>query len=86
MGNYLFLLLILACPLMMIWMMRGGHSHGSHTDGGQAQGHEGRCDHGHSDSSASTDDLRRQREELDRLIEEREQSESELTPAGSAKR
>ena len=60
MGDYLFLLLLLACPLMMVWMMRSGHG-----------GHSG---HGHSSSTSSTpvDDLRRQRCELDRMIEERE--------------
>ena len=53
MGNYLFLLLILACPLMMVFMMRG------------------RRGHGHGDSSASIDELRRQREQLDGEIEQR---------------
>jgi hypothetical protein len=53
-GTALFFLLILACPLMMIFMMRG---HG---------GHE------HRDVSASVDELRRQRDELDREIAARE--------------
>ena len=57
-GTALFLLLILACPLMMIFMMRG-HGHGG--------GHE------HRDASAaSVDELRRQRDELDREIVARE--------------
>lgn len=52
----LFFLLILACPLMMIFMMRG-HGHGN---GGE---------HEHRDPSAtSVDELRRQRDELDREI------------------
>lgn len=50
----LFFLLILACPLMMIFMMRG------HGNGGE---------HEHRDPSAtSVDELRRQRDELDREI------------------
>jgi hypothetical protein len=73
MGNYLFLLLILACPLMMIWMMRGMHGgRGSKADEGYAKRHAAGCSHGHSDPSASLDDLRSQRDELDREIEERE--------------
>ena len=73
MSQYLFLLLVLACPLMMIFMMRGhGHGHGaSHGDG--ESGHTG-CNHGGHDREepASVDDLRRQRDELDRQIAERE--------------
>ena len=52
-----FLLLVLACPIGMWLMMRGGHGgHGMH---GQRP-------------SASVDDLRRQREQLDREIASRE--------------
>jgi Spy/CpxP family protein refolding chaperone len=72
MGNYFFLLLILVCPLMMVFMMRGhrGHrGHGGRADRGQAQGHTG--GHGHDDPSASIDELRHQREQLDSEIEER---------------
>jgi len=58
-GTALFLLLILACPLMMIFMMRG-HS-----------GHDGGHEH-HDPSTASVDELRRQRDELDREIAARE--------------
>lgn len=66
MREALFVVLVLACPLMMIWMMRGhGHGHGA---GGPEQHHNG---HEH----ASTDDLRRQRADLDRAITEREQFE-----------
>jgi hypothetical protein len=77
MREVLFIALVLACPLMMVFMMRGGHGHGGgHADGG----HGG---HDHAPREASIDDLRGQRDELDRLIEEREQadSERELTPA-----
>jgi Protein of unknown function (DUF2933) len=66
------LLLVLACPLMMVLMMRG---HGG--------GHAGSRDHEAGPREASTDELRRRRAELDRLIEEREQgSERELTSNG----
>ena len=58
-GTALFLLLILACPLMMVFMMRG---HGGHAGGHQH----------HDPSTASVDDLRRQRDELDREIATRE--------------
>ena len=62
-GTALFLLLILACPLMMIFMMRG-HGHG----GG----------HGHVDASAaSVDELRYRRDELDREIAARELDSSD---------
>lgn len=75
-----FLLFVLACPLMMMLMMRGGHGHGGH--GGDAPG----CHGGdkHEDTPAeSTDDLRRRREELDRAIAEREATEEhELAPTG----
>ncbi len=83
MGNYLFLLLILACPLMMIFMMRGMHGrHGGDSSHGLAQRHTG--GHGPSDSSASLDELRRQRENLNRQIEEREAEEQ--TPVGGGRR
>jgi hypothetical protein len=76
------LLLVLACPLMMMLMMRG-HGHGG-GHGGHAGGCHGGHDHEAEPREASTDDLRRRRDELDRLIEEREQgSERELTPTGS---
>jgi hypothetical protein len=76
-----FVLLVLACPLMMMLMMRGGHGHG----GGHA-GHAGGCHGGHDHGGAretSTDDLRRPRAELDRQIAEREQngSERDLEPS-----
>ena len=70
MSSYLVLLLILACPLMMVWMMRGGHGHSA--DGG----------HAHDDSGASLDELRRQHEQLGREIEAREAEEESPTPAG----
>jgi hypothetical protein len=60
MGQYLLFLLILACPLMMVFMMRGGHGHG----------------HAHGSSGAqepsSLDELHRRRDELDQEIAARE--------------
>ena len=62
------LLLVLACPLMMILMMRGhGHGHAG-SDHGNGRKHE---HHGHNE--ASTEELRRLRDELERVIAEREQ-------------
>lgn len=81
MRELLLIVLVLACPLMMVLMMRG-HGHG-----GGHSGHVGGCHAGHDHEpeprEASTDDLRRRRDELERLIEEREQdSERALTPTG----
>jgi len=70
-ANYLFLLLVLACPLMMVWMMRGGH--GAHGAGGHDSSH-------HEEPQGSLEELRARRDELDRVIEERESSER--APAG----
>jgi Protein of unknown function (DUF2933) len=83
-----FVLLVLACPLMMMFMMRGGHGHG---DQG---GHAGGCHGGHGREpeprETPTDDLRRQRAKLDREIKHREQwepqPERELEPTGWGKR
>ena len=96
MGNYLYFLLILACPLAMFFMMRGmggmGRSHGGSADGGHGQG--GSADGGHAtsghnaglgyglnDSGSSLDKLRRQRDDLDRQIEEHE-AEGKTPAAG----
>ena len=67
-----FLLIVLACPLMMVFMMRGGHAHGEPTE----------------PAETSMDDLRRRRAELDRLIDERENADSErkLTSWGGSRR
>lgn len=67
MSTYLFLLLVLACPLMMWLMMRGGHGHG-HGAHGLGGGHR---EQGHNGSD-SIDDLRRRRDELEREIAARE--------------
>lgn len=58
----LFFLLILACPLMMMFMMRG-HGHGGHGDGPNA---------GHEPATNSLDDLKRRRSALDDEIASRE--------------
>ena len=80
--NNLFLLFLLACPLMMIFMMRGMHGgHGDNADNGHEQTAGDSNGQADPDSSSSLDDLRRQRDELDRQIEEREGEE--LTPVGS---
>ena len=83
-----FIALVVACPLLMIWMMRGGHGHGADAGGVHEHDHSGCGGHGQadSDSSVSLDELRRQRDELDRSIEEREAEEQSLTPAGGARR
>ena len=59
MSNLLLFLLVLACPLAMWFMMRGGHGHGGHA-------------HSHGSGPASIDDLRRRREDLDQEIAARE--------------
>jgi hypothetical protein len=80
-STLLFLLIVLACPLMMVVMMRG--MHGGH-------GAQGDHDHGSPSEPAETsvDDLRRRRAELDRMIDERESgaSERELTSWGGGRR
>ena len=59
MSNYLLFLLVLACPVVMWLMMRGGHGHGSPA-------------RSHSDGPASIDELRRRRDDLDQEIAARE--------------
>ena len=81
MRDALIIALALACPLMMVFMMRG------HGNGSSAGGHGG-CHGGHNDENVTTlsaDGLRRRRDELDRLINEQEQAEqrsASLTSAG----
>lgn len=69
MRELLFLLLVLACPLAMFLMMRGGHGHGGHGHTTSALGDE---------QWLSAEELRRRRGELDRLIEERERAETRV--------
>lgn len=80
----LLLLLLLACPLMMFFMMRGMHGgHGGNANSGHAHG-AGGCDDDHagSDPTTSLDELRRRRDELDRQIEQREAGERAPVGAG----
>lgn len=81
MRELLFIALVLVYPLMMIVMMRG-HGHRGHA------GHiRGRHDHGDTSfEPKSAAELRRQRDELDRLIEEREVEEETPTPIGGVRR
>lgn len=67
MSRLLILALVLACPLMMLWMMRG-HRRGGH--GGDGDTRDA------SMQERSTTELRRRRDELDRLIEQRETEEA----------
>ena len=72
------LLLVLACPLMVVLMMRGhghGRGHSGHL-GGRHGGRDGELE----PREMSADELRRRRDALALLIEEREQdSERDLT-------
>lgn len=71
-GTIFLVLLLLACPLMMVFMHRGGHAgHVSH------EAHHARgVDH----DTPSLDDLRHRRDELDAEIEllEREQPKASI--------
>ncbi len=75
-GTLLILLLLLACPLLMVWMMRGHGGHGGHASHGAGHGHV----HGDADEMSGTgalDELRRRRAELDAEIAQLEHSETE---------
>ena len=74
MPQALYFLLLLACPLAMVLMMRAMH-------GGHGQ-HSGADDH-HEPDEVSLDDLRARRSELERKIADRELSES---PPADARR
>jgi DUF2933 family protein len=78
MSTYLFLLLVLACPLMMMFMMRG--MHGGHV---HDPGNTGNQDARRS-ANLSLDEMRRRRDELDCEIREREEEAQE--PVGSGRR
>ena len=81
------LLLVLACPLMMMWMMRGGHGHGHGHGSDNHGGHDHDAVQAPPMRERSTKGLRELRDEIDQMIEEREQGEREQsereTPVGS---
>jgi hypothetical protein len=79
-GNLFILLLLLACPLMMVWMMRGHGGHSGHASHGAGHGPM----HDVADeTSGSLDELRRRRDEFDAEITRLEQAETETkAPAG----
>ena len=66
MKDLLLIALILACPVAMAWMMSRGHGHGSAAGGHSA----------HEHSRDSTEELRRRRDELDRVIAAREHGDA----------
>jgi cytochrome c553 len=80
----LWLLLVLACPLMMVFMMRGGHGHGhgqsaADTAGGCHGDHHG----GGEDSipeQPSLEELRQRLTELEAQIQALEAQEGERVP------
>lgn len=77
-GTLFILLLLVACPLMMVFMHRGGH--GNHRSHGPDHGHT----HGAAgETSGSLDELRRRRTELDAEIERLEQTETKTVTVTS---
>ena len=76
MSRLLILALVLVCPLMMLWMMRG-HNRG---------GHDGDDSSSTRDTSAearSTEELKRERNELERLIDRREAEDARSIQNGA---
>jgi hypothetical protein len=65
------LLIALACPLMMILMMRGGHSHDGHGHG-EAASQEHPTDTAKPRDQMTVEELERERAELDEQIASRE--------------
>lgn len=82
-GSLIYLLLILACPVAMIFMMKGMHgAHGAHSrekghSHSEQDGSHACCRSGsdHRQENLSLDDLRARRAELEREISEREYQE-----------
>lgn len=75
----LFLLLILlACPLMMVFMMRGG-GHGGHGMHGMRNDQAASADEQSANRIVSIDELRSQREALDAEIATREAANKTIT-------
>ena len=68
-GTLLLVLLVLACPLMMVFMHRGGHgAHGGHDDDGATPDRP--------PGTPSLDELRSRRDEIDGEIARLEEAES----------
>jgi len=80
MRELLLLAIILVCPLAMILMMRGGHGESGHTEG--HRGGRGPGPGAPSGEPKSSAELRRELDDLDRLIESREAEEQGPSPAG----
>lgn len=80
-GTLLVLLLVLACPLMMVWMMRGGHGGHGHASHGAGNARMPAGD-GEAPGGGSLDELRHKRAELDAEIAQLEEAGIETkTPA-----
>ena len=85
-GTLLFFLLVLACPLMMFFMHRGGQ-HGSHEaddhsmHGGHERGRADSCEE--TGERRSLDELRAERDALDARIEELERAQERDPVAGA---
>jgi hypothetical protein len=77
------LLLVLACPLMMIFMMRGmGHGHGqSNAKGGHAGCHGGHHGEDETAERPTLDELRARLDDLETQIRAREDEEAERLTA-----
>jgi hypothetical protein len=87
-STLVFLLLVLACPLMMIFMMRGMHGgRGDDAEGSRAHGPQvrdmGEPQSDTPDSGDSLEELLRRRHELDREIEARAGAEQTATRPGA---
>lgn len=71
MRQYLPLLLLLACPLMMIFMMRGMMGHGSHGGHGKDDAHGAPDTPARlTDEATSPEELRHLRDELTARLEQ----------------
>jgi hypothetical protein len=84
MRQFLPLLLLLACPLMMVFMMRGMHGHGSHEKGGSPEAPDKQ--HLHAGASAGADELRQLRDEIDTRLQVMDARIEELKGAEDAQR
>lgn len=77
-GSLFLVLLLLACPLLMVLMHRGGHgTHGSHEHDGATSGEPS--------SPRSLEELRRQRDELEVEIARIEEDELDARAQGEAR-